>query len=102
MSYVLFSMFCNKILWFITNCKIYFLVPVCFSLKKQRESESVEIKKSALEDSSNEMSDDEHKKDRNDKTESNYTKVNKTVTSAKKNSLQNTAKLGKVIFYSKI
>lgn len=77
-----------------------FPVPVCFSLKKQKESESVEIKKSALEDSSNEMSDDEHKKERNDKTESNYSKVNKSVT--KKNPLQNTAKLGKFLFKSKI
>lgn len=68
---------------------------MCFSLKKQKESESVEIKKSALEDSSNEMSDDEHRKDRGEKTESNHTKTNKSSTvSIKKNPLQNTAKLG--------
>ncbi|XP_025413350.1 protein suppressor of white apricot [Sipha flava] len=72
-----------------TNSKL----PVCFSLKKQKESESTEIKKSALEDSSNEMSDDENKKDCNDKTESNHSKIMKSVTSAKKNPLQNTAKL---------
>jgi hypothetical protein len=66
-------------------------------LKKQKESESTEIKKSALEDSSNEMSDDENKKDCNDKTESNHSKIMKSVTSAKKNPLQNTAKLGKLI-----
>lgn len=54
----------------------------------------MEIKKSALEDSSNEMSDEENKKDRNDKTESNHSKVNKSVSTAKKNPLQNTAKLG--------
>ncbi|XP_026805265.1 protein suppressor of white apricot [Rhopalosiphum maidis] len=72
-----------------TNSKL----PVCFSLKKQKESESVEIKKSALEDSSNETSDDEHKKDRIDKTELNHIKLNKSSTSVKKNPLQNTAKL---------
>ncbi|XP_060850259.1 protein suppressor of white apricot [Rhopalosiphum padi] len=71
-----------------TNSKL----PVCFSLKKQKESESVEIKKSALEDSSNETSDDEHKKDRK-KTELNHIKLNKSSTSVKKNPLQNTAKL---------
>lgn len=72
------------------------LVPVCFSLKKQKETEAVEIKKSALEDSSNDMSDDEHKKDRTDKTELNHTKVIKSSSSTvKKNPLQNTAKLGK-------
>ncbi|XP_015377851.1 PREDICTED: protein suppressor of white apricot [Diuraphis noxia] len=71
-----------------TNSKL----PVCFSLKKQKESEAVEIKKSALEDSSNETSDDEHKKDRIDKTESNHNKSNKSA-SVKKNPLQNTAKL---------
>lgn len=77
---------------------MYFLsVPVCFSLKKQKESEAVEIKKSALEDSSNETSDDEHKKDRIDKTESNHNKSNKSSVSVKKNPLQNTAKLGKLI-----
>lgn len=64
---------------------------MCFSLKKQKESEAVEIKKSALDDSSNEMSDDDHKKD---KTESNHTKINKSTSSVKKNPLQNTAKLG--------
>lgn len=68
-------------------------LPVCFSLKKQKESEAVEIKKSALEDSSNETSDDEHKKDRIDKTESNHNKSNKSSVSVKKNPLQNTAKL---------
>ncbi|CAI6345373.1 unnamed protein product [Macrosiphum euphorbiae] len=72
-----------------TNSKL----PVCFSLKKQKESEVVEIKKSALEDSSNETSDDEHKKDRINKTESNHNKSNKSSVSVKKNSLQNTAKL---------
>lgn len=73
-----------------------FLVPVCFSLKKQKEAEAVEIKKSALEDSSNDMSDDENKKDRIDKSESHHTRVNKSSTVAvKKNPLQNTAKLGK-------
>jgi len=71
---------------------------VCFSLKKQKESESVEIKKSALEDSSNETSDDEHKKDRK-KTELNHIKLNKSSTSVKKNPLQNTAKLGMFIIY---
>lgn len=55
----------------------------------------MEIKKSALEDSSNEMSDDEYKKSRSDKADSNHTKVNKSSTSVKKNPLQNTAKLGK-------
>jgi len=69
---------------------------VCFSLKKQKESEAVEIKKSALEDSSNETSDDEHKKDRIDETESNHNKLNKSA-SVKKNPLQNTAKLGRPI-----
>ncbi|XP_027846101.2 protein suppressor of white apricot [Aphis gossypii] len=72
-----------------TNSKL----PVCFSLKKQKESEAVEIKKSALEDSANETSDDEHKKDRSDKTEFNHIKLNKSSTSVKKNPLQNTAKL---------
>lgn len=72
---------------------------MCFSLKKQKESEAVEIKKSALEDSSNETSDDEHKKDRNDKTESNHNKLNKSSSSIKKNPLQNTAKLGKSIIF---
>lgn len=73
-----------------TNSKL----PVCFSLKKQKELEAVEIKKSALEDSSNEMSDDEHRKDhRSDKMESNHTKTNKSSGSVKKNPLQNTAKL---------
>ncbi|KAL4098116.1 hypothetical protein QTP88_022783 [Uroleucon formosanum] len=72
-----------------TNSKL----PVCFSLKKQKESEAVEIKKSALEDSSNEASDDEHKKDHIDKTESNHNKLNKSSVSVKKNPLQNTAKL---------
>lgn len=73
-------------------------MPVCFSLKKQKESEGVEIKKSALDDSSNEMSDDEHKKDRSNKTESNHIKPNKSSSgSVKKNSLQNTAKLGRFI-----
>ncbi|XP_025206974.1 protein suppressor of white apricot [Melanaphis sacchari] len=67
-------------------------LPVCFSLKKQKESEAVEIKKSALEDSSNETSDDEHKKDRIDTTELNHIKLNKS-SSVKKNLLQNTAKL---------
>lgn len=70
---------------------------MCFSLKKQKESETVEIKKSALEDSSNEMSDDEHRKDRNDKMETNHTKSNKSSGSTKKNPLQNTAKLGMFI-----
>lgn len=73
-------------------------VPVCFSLKKQKESEAVEIKKSALEDSSNEFSDDEHRKNHTDKTELNHTKINKSSTAlVKKNPLQNTAKLGKFI-----
>lgn len=58
----------------------------------------MEIKKSALEDSSNEMSDDEYKKGRADKTDSNHVKVNKSSsTPVKKNPLQNTAKLGKFI-----
>lgn len=74
---------------------------MCFSLKKQKESETVEIKKSALEDSSNEMSDDEHRKDRNDKMETNHTKTNKSSGSAKKNPLQNTAKLGMFINLNK-
>lgn len=74
-------------------------VPVCFSLKKQKESEAVEIKKSALEDSANETSDDENKKDRSDKTEFNHIKLNKSSTCIKKNPLQNTAKLGKLIIY---
>lgn len=72
-------------------------VPVCFSLKKQKESETVEMKKSALEDSSNEMSDEDHRKDRTDKIESNHSKANKSSSSSgsiKKNPLQNTAKLG--------
>lgn len=64
---------------------------MCFSLKKQKESETVEIKKSALEDSSNEMSDDDYRKDR---SESNHTKINKSSASVKKNPLQNSAKLG--------
>lgn len=72
---------------------------MCFSLKKQKESEAVEIKKSALEDSSNEASDDEHKKDHIDKTESNHNKLNKSSVSVKKNPLQNTAKLGRLIMY---
>lgn len=72
-----------------TNSKL----PVCFSLKKQKESEAVEIKKSALEDSANETSDDEHKKDRSDKTEFHHIKLIKSSTSVKKNPLQNTAKL---------
>lgn len=72
---------------------------MCFSLKKQKESEAVEIKKSALEDSSNETSDDEHKKERTDKTELNHTKANKSSVSVKKNPLQNTAKLGRCIKY---
>lgn len=60
----------------------------------------MEIKKSALEDSSNEMSDDEYKKSRSDKTDSNHTKVNKSsTTSVKKNPLQNTAKLGKFFYF---
>lgn len=75
----------------------FITVPVCFSLKKQKESEAVEIKKSALEDSPNETSDDEHKKDRSGKTEFNHIKLNKSSTSVKKNPLQNTAKLGKLI-----
>jgi len=70
-----------------TNSKL----PVCFSLKKQKESEAIEIKKSALEDS--EMSEDEHKKDHTDKMESTHTKPNKSNASAKKSALQNTAKL---------
>ncbi|XP_050442175.1 splicing factor, suppressor of white-apricot homolog isoform X2 [Adelges cooleyi] len=48
-----------------TNSKL----PVCFSLKKQKEAEPIEIKKSALEDSGNEISDDERKKDHPDKIE---------------------------------
>lgn len=52
----------------------------------------MEIKRSALEDSSNEMSDDERKKDRSD---SNHSKVKSSTASVKKNPLQNTAKLGK-------
>lgn len=67
---------------------------MCFSLKKQKESEAVEIKRSALEDSSNEMSDDERKKER---SESSHSKTNKSSASVKKNPLQNTAKLGKFI-----
>jgi len=77
----------------------FITVPVCFSLKKQKESEAVEIKKSALEDSANETSDDEHKKDRSEKTEFHHIKLNKSSTSVKKNPLQNTAKLGKLIIY---
>lgn len=75
-------------------------VPVCFSLKKQKESETVEMKRSALEDSSNEMSDDDHRKDRTDKIELNHSKDNKSSSSSgsvKKNPLQNTAKLGNLI-----
>lgn len=72
-------------------------VPVCFSLKKQKESEGVEIKRSALDDSSNDMSDDEHKKDCIDKTESSHIKSNKSSNSSvKRNSLQNTARLGEL------
>lgn len=70
-------------------------MPVCFSLKKQKEVEPIEIKKSALDDS--EMSEDEHKKDHIDKMESNHIKPNKSNTSVKKNALQNTAKLGRFI-----
>lgn len=55
----------------------------------------MEIKKSALDDSSNEMSDDEHKNGRSDKMELHHTKVNKSSMPVKKNPLQNTAKLGR-------
>lgn len=70
---------------------------MCFSLKKQKELEAVEMKKSALEDSSNEMSDGEPKKDHSDRSELNHSKVKSSTATVKKNPLQNTAKLGKVI-----
>lgn len=71
-----------------------FTVPVCFSLKKQKELEAVEIKKSALEDSSNDISDDEPKKDYSERSELNHSKVKSSTATVKKNPLQNTAKLG--------
>lgn len=70
---------------------------MCFSLKKQKESETVDIKKSALDDSSNDMSDDDYRKDR---SESNHTKTNKSSSgSVKKNPLQNSAKLGMCLIF---
>ncbi|XP_050520941.1 protein suppressor of white apricot [Daktulosphaira vitifoliae] len=65
-------------------------LPVCFSLKKQKEAEAMEIKKSALNDSSNEMSDDDHNKDLSKRIDQNPNKTNKSL---KKNPLQNSARL---------
>lgn len=81
---------------FIFFKKINILVPVCFSLKKQKEAEAMEVKKSALNDSSNEMSDDDYKKDTSKKIDQNASKTTKTL---KKNPLQNTARLGIILSF---